>query len=80
MALRHPIESDEHEAPEGVIYLSPEKARAFFEEEIERLLGMSGDEFLRRYDAGEYVDMEESLENRRFLEASFLIHFGRPNP
>ncbi|MCA9860868.1 MAG: hypothetical protein KC438_14160 [Thermomicrobiales bacterium] len=80
MALRHPIESEEYEAPEGVTYLSGEEARAYFEQEIQRLLGMSGDEFLRRYDAGEYEDMEETLENRNFLRASFLIHFGRPNP
>jgi hypothetical protein len=80
MALRHLTESEEREAPEGVTYLSGDEARAYFEREIRRLLGMSGDEFLRRYDAGEYEDMEDSIENRPYLEASFLIHFGRPNP
>jgi hypothetical protein len=80
MALRHPTESDDLESPEGVTYLSGEAARAYFDQEIRRLLGMSGDEFLRRYDAGEYEHMEDSVENRNFLEASFLIHFGRPNP
>lgn len=80
MALRHPVESDERDSPEGVTYLSGNEARAYFEREIQRLLGMSGEEFLRRYDAGEYEHMEETLENRKFLEASFLIHFGRPNP
>lgn len=80
MALRYPIESDERDAPEGVTYLSGEGARAYFEQEIQRLLGMSGDEFLQRYDAGEYEHMDDSVENRNFLRASFLIHFGRPNP
>jgi hypothetical protein len=80
MALRHPIESEDRDAPEGVTYLSGEEARAYFEQEIQRLLGMSGGEFLRRYDAGEYEHMKDSVENRNFLEASFLIHFGRPNP
>jgi hypothetical protein len=77
MALRHPIESDEIESPEGVTYLTGQAALDYFEQEIQRLLGMSGDEFLRRYDAGEYEHMEETLENRNFLEASFLISFGR---
>lgn len=80
MALRHPIEYDDNfDSPEGVTYLTGDAARAFFEKEIQRLLGMSGTEFLRRYDAGEYEDMEETLENRKYLEASFLVHFGRPN-
>lgn len=79
MALRHPIESEERDAPEGVTYLTGDEARAYFEQEIQRLLGMSGEEFLRRYDAGEYEQMEETFENRKFLEASFLVHFGRPN-
>jgi hypothetical protein len=80
MALRHPTESEERDAPEGVTCLSGEAARAYFEQEIQRLLGMSGDEFLRRYDAGEYEHMEDSVENRNVLEASFLIHFGRTTP
>ena len=74
MALRHPIQPSEE--VEDFI-MPPEEARAFFESEIQRLLGMSGDEFLRRYDAGEYLDMEDSIENRNYLEASFLISFGR---
>lgn len=74
MALRHPIQP-----PDEVddFIMPPEEARAYFESEIQRLLGMSGDEFLRRYDAGEYLDMEDSIENRNYLEASFLISFGR---
>ncbi len=79
MALRHPIESDELDAPEGVTYLTGQAALDFFEQEIQRLLGMSGEEFLRRYDAGEYADMEDSIENRNYLRASFLVPFGRNN-
>ena len=80
MALRHPTESEEVETPEGVTYLTGEAARAYFDQEIRRLLDMSGDEFLRRYDAGEYEKLEDIPENWNVLRASFLIHFGRPNP
>lgn len=41
---------------EGVKELTPEEGRAFFEEEVQRLLGITGEEFLRRLDAGEYND------------------------
>ncbi len=79
MALRRPIESDDLENPEGVTYLTGEAALAFFEREIQRLMGMSGEEFIRRYDAGEYETLEDIPENWHVLEASFLIPFGRNN-
>jgi hypothetical protein len=77
MALRHPIESDELESPEGVTYLTGEAAHAFFEQEVQRLVGISGDEFIRRYDAGEYAEIEDIPENWNILEAAYLIGFGR---
>jgi hypothetical protein len=53
------------------------EALAFFEGEIQRLMGMSGEEFIRRYDAGEYNDLEDIPETRNVLRASFLIPFGK---
>ena len=79
MALRHPIESDDLENPEGVTYLTGPAALEFFEREIQRLMGMSGEEFILRYDAGEYRTLEDIPENWNVLRASFLIPFGRNN-
>lgn len=79
MALRHPIESEEVDAPEGVTYLTGQAALDYFEREIQRLMGMSGAEFIERYDAGEYETMEDIPENWHVLEAAFLIPFGRNN-
>ncbi len=76
MALRHPIESEEREGFASFI-MPPEEAHAFFEREVQRLVGMSGDEFLRRYDAGEYAEIEDIPENWNILRAAFLIGFGR---
>jgi hypothetical protein len=59
--------------------LSKEEARAIFDEAIPRLLGISGEEFLRRYDAGEYADLPDTPEFRDELTAIFLIPFGRPD-
>lgn len=79
-ALRHPIESDDDlDSPEGVTYLTGPAALEFFEREIQRLMGMSGEEFIRRYDAGEYRTLEDIPENWHVLRASFLIPFGRNN-
>jgi hypothetical protein len=48
------------QAIEGVKELTREEGRALFEEEVQRLLGISGEEFLRRLDAGEYDDVYDT--------------------
>lgn len=77
MALRHPIVSEKLDTPEGVTYLTGQAALDYFEQEIQRLMGMSGAEFIERYDAGEYETMEDIPENWHVLEAALLIGFGR---
>jgi hypothetical protein len=57
--------------------LSKEEGRAYFEEAIPRMLGISADEFLRRYDAGEYADLPDTPEYWDIMSAAFLIPFGR---
>ncbi len=39
--------------------LSPEESAAEFDRQARRRLGMSGEEFLRRWDAGEFPDIED---------------------
>ncbi len=53
------------------------EARAFFEREDQRLVGISGEEFIRRYDASECADIEDIPENWHIFDAAFLIGFGR---
>ena len=60
-----------------LVELSDEKAREFFDREAQRLVGLSGDEFLRRYDRGDYVGIEEDEFGRRVVELEFIIPFGR---
>jgi hypothetical protein len=52
----------------GVRWLSDEDARALFDAEARRVMGMSGEEFLRRYDAGEFRDVHDAGENLDFVE------------
>ncbi len=60
-----------------LVELSGEEARAFFDREARRLVGLSGDEFLRRYDRGDYAGIEEDEFGRAVVELSFLVPFGR---
>ncbi len=47
-----------------VLELTPEEARAVFDRKARRLLGISGEEFVRRWEAGEYCGDEETDEAR----------------
>ena len=53
MALQH----DETAPETGVRKLTREEGIAFFDEMARRYTGMSGEEFLRRWDAGESTRM-----------------------
>jgi hypothetical protein len=60
--------------------LPAERAAAFFAHEAERLAGMSAEEFLRKWDAGEFRDLDETPEGRNIAYLALLIPFGRRNP
>ena len=57
--------------------LPVERGRAFFDLETRRVTGMSGEEFLRRYDAGEIVADDDTPEGREIGYLTLLIPFGR---
>lgn len=59
-------------------YVLPvEKGRAFFDREARRVTGMSGEEFLRSYDAGEVIGDDTTPEGREIGYLILLIAFGR---
>ena len=57
--------------------LPTEEARALFDAEASHWVGVSGEEFLRRWDAGEYRDIPDTPEGRRIMSVIYLIPFGR---
>lgn len=59
--------------------LPPEESRWLFDQHARRLVGMSGEEFLRRWDAGEYQgrNLDEDQETRKISFLAMLIPFGR---
>ena len=58
--------------------LTEEEGRARFDETARRLLGISGDEFARRYDSGYYDDKPELHE--QVIELYFMLPFFRRVP
>ena len=64
-------------AVEGVRFLSREEGRAFFDEQARKLLGISGEEFLRRWDAGEYDDIFDEPDHPEIMDLHMMEGFGR---
>lgn len=44
----------------GVRVLTPEQGRELFDRQARRRLGMSGEEFIRAWDAGEFGERDDS--------------------
>lgn len=53
--------------------LSPAEGRALFDKSARRLLGISGDEFLARWDSGDYKDEHGNA----VIHVAMLIPFAR---
>lgn len=67
-------------APEtetAIHWLSDEEAREEFDAQARKWLGLSGEEFLRRWDAGEYRGLEDDDPPNVLMVAS-LISLVRP--
>jgi hypothetical protein len=60
--------------------LPPAEARAMFDGEARRVAGLSGDEFIQKWEAGEFDEIEDSPDGREISYLVMLIPFGRQNP
>ena len=68
------VESDEMLPPVGE--LTPEEGRAFFDARAREWMGMSGEEFLRRLDAGEFDDIFDDPDHPEILDLFMLRSFA----
>jgi hypothetical protein len=66
-------------AQTGQRILPPEVAIAIFDREARRIVGMSGEAFLAKWDAGDYrdVDLDATREGRDIIYLALLIPLGR---
>lgn len=65
------------EVDSSIRYATPEEGRELFDYQARELLGLSGDEFLRRWDAGEYQDIADAPGHRHIMRLVMLIPFAR---
>jgi hypothetical protein len=62
---------------ERIELLSPEDARALFDEQARKTLGIAGDEFIRRWDAGEFDGIADDPDRPEIMRLAMMISFGR---
>lgn len=62
---------------QSIHWLNDDEARAIVDEQARKVMGMSGEEFLRRYDAGEFNDIPDDWEHMDFTALVMLIGYGR---
>ena len=62
---------------EQIQYATPDEGRRLLDDQARKLLKISGDEFLRRWDAGEYRDVADAPGQRHIMRLAMLIPFGR---
>lgn len=58
--------------------LTAEEGRELLDQHSRRYLGISGEEFIRRWDAGEYGDPDDRTKNHHgVMELAMLLPFVR---
>jgi hypothetical protein len=65
------------ERERGWRILTPEEGREQFDRAARRRMGISGDEFIRRWDAGEYDEIADKDGHRHIMQLAGLIGFAR---
>lgn len=65
------------QATSEIRYLDDEESPQLFDREARRLMNMTGEEFLRRYDAGEFEAEMDGPRHRQLVEMVMLLPFGR---
>jgi hypothetical protein len=65
------------ETPSYPAVLSPEEGRALFDQQVRLSANMSGDEFLERWDKGEFQPLPDTPAGRAIGYLALLSPFGR---
>jgi hypothetical protein len=71
-------EEDDDVIPGGHYQVTAEEGRELFDQRARNLLGISGEEFLRRWDAGEYKPVPDTREGRKIGYLVMMLPFARP--
>lgn len=68
------------EGGEGYVYVTPEGGRRLFDELARKVMGMSGEEFIRRWEAGEYWGIADEEGHRHIGDLIAMIPLARQEP
>jgi hypothetical protein len=60
-------------------YISAEESRAIFDHQARTLMGMSAEEFLRRWDIGEFQDVFDTPGHEDLTSLVMLMPLARQN-
>jgi hypothetical protein len=60
-----------------MIWATSDETREEFDQRAREMVGMSGEEFLRRLDAGEFADIPDDREHRAIIELGMMATLGR---
>lgn len=77
--IRRPRETWRDAIP-GVHIATEQEGVALFDYQTRKELGISGEEFLVRWDAGEYRDLADAITVRKVERLAMLIPFARRTP
>jgi hypothetical protein len=61
----------------GINFLSDADSHRFFDAQARQLIGMSGDEFIRRDAAGEFAEPLDDRKRRAVMKLRMLSSFAR---
>jgi hypothetical protein len=73
MATRPSLEEDEPVDESRITYLTQEEGIALLDQQARKYLGMSGEEFMRKWEAGEIEDPDRT----DVLRVAFLIPLAK---
>lgn len=71
---------DAAEFDDGVFYVTPEEGRRLFDQAARKWMGISGEEFIRRWEAGEYWEIADQPGNFHIGDLIMMIPFARQEP
>jgi hypothetical protein len=70
-------ERTEADAIPGIHLTTPDEGGALFDRHARQLLGISGEEFLRRWDRGEFRPIPDTADGRKIGRLVMLLPFAR---
>ena len=60
--------------------VTPEEGRRMYDEAARKWMGMSGEEFLRRWDAGEFYEIADTPGNLHIVRLVMMRSFAEQEP